>query len=152
MMTDNVNTQKGKNNKKEGNEEEVSIEDLEKLIREGLNELEDSEAKKQLEKEFKEVVEATTAISSAETTPTIEEAATTTERVTPVTHEGNMVIREMQPDVEANEDNDVSHPTLPPGVVTFIANIEPETETSPTTVATTVITTPKVGCFHLSFV
>uniref|UniRef100_A0A914Z1H8 VWFA domain-containing protein n=1 Tax=Panagrolaimus superbus TaxID=310955 RepID=A0A914Z1H8_9BILA len=170
MMTDNLNTQKGKN--KQGNEEEVSIEDLEKLIREGLNELEDSEAKKQLEKEFKEVVEATTTTSAEKFSTSYEPPPTSTKKVhltttqkpitvtttegheiiilsTPNGHESNMVIREMQPQIDENEDSEVEVSTLPPGVVTFVANIEPATqvETEPestlTTVETIKITTPK---------
>uniref|UniRef100_A0AC34FI53 VWFA domain-containing protein n=1 Tax=Panagrolaimus sp. ES5 TaxID=591445 RepID=A0AC34FI53_9BILA len=177
MMIDNLNTQKGKN--KQGNEEEVSIEDLEKLIREGLNELEDSEAKKQLEKEFKEVVEATTTTSAEQFSTSYEPptksistttkvhftttqepitvtTTTTTETdaiiifTTPNAHESNMVIREMKPQIDENEDLEVEVSTLPPGVVTFVANIEPATETETestlaTEETTTKMTTPKAA-------
>lgn len=79
-------------------EDDVTVEDLEKLIREGLDELEDGEAKKQLEKEFNEVIQSSPP---------------------PQTQSG-----------KEEDEQDNATTTLPPGLVTFIVDLEPATATT----------------------
>lgn len=82
-------------------DEDVNIEDLEKLIKEGLDELEDNEAKKQLEKEFNEVIRTSSLI------PSTQEITTSS----------------FVPSDETTEKIDII--TLPPGIVTVVVDLEP---------------------------
>uniref|UniRef100_A0A7E4UWB9 VWFA domain-containing protein n=1 Tax=Panagrellus redivivus TaxID=6233 RepID=A0A7E4UWB9_PANRE len=145
MMTDNLNNvEKTRPSPPHvDDEDDVNIEDLEQLIRDGLDELEDGEAKKKLEEEFHAVL-----LSSTKPTPSGRGSTTTapntpksTKTSTTITTPKTTSISATSTTIESTPTEKSSTSVIPTTVETTHADTSSATESVPTTEEATSLTT-----------